>query len=446
MSTPSLVTNDPHTTLLQQAMQHQQQGRLNEAEMRYRQLLNTQPRHADALHLLGVLYAQRRDYTQAQELIWQAITVNPEEAMFHNNLANVLVERGQMAQAEPLYVRAIELDGGRIDALSNLGLLLSRTGRADDAERLMLRAVELAPDNADWRQNLANLYLKLGRESDALQQCHDGLVIAPRSRVLRGLLVLAYLTFGHTLRAVDVLQAWIRSDPDDPYPRHHLAACTGDQVPERASDQYVASVFDGFAKSFDAKLADLSYKAPELVAAEVDRLCGVPGRQLDVLDAGCGTGLCGPLLAPHARTLAGVDLSEGMLRRAADRDLYEGLYQAELVNFLSNSGQTFDLIVSADTLCYFGVIDGFAEAVVKALRPGGTLVFTVEALLGDAPESRYRLMGHGRYSHSRQYVESALQTVGLSAVDSQPVVLRNEGGKPVDGWLVSARVNRLRPS
>ena len=439
MSTPTLAMPDPSAALLQQAMQHQQKGRLDEAEQHYRTLLAQQPRHADALHMLGVLYAQRRDFAQAQELIWQAITVNPDEAMFHNNLANVLVERGQPQAAEDMYVRAIELDGGRIDALSNLGLLLSRTGRADQAERLMLRAVELAPDNPDWRQNLANLYLKLGREADALQQCHDGLVIAPRSRVLRGLLVLAYLAFGHRERAVDVLQAWVKTDPDDPYPRHHLAACTGQQVPERASDHYVASVFDGFAKSFDAKLADLSYQAPQLVADEVGRLSGPPAQTLDVLDAGCGTGLCGPLLAPHARTLSGVDLSEGMLRRAVDRDLYQGLYQAELVHFLLNCGQTYDLIVSADTLCYFGVLDAFAAAVAQTLRPGGVLVFTVEALLDETPESGYRLNGHGRYSHLRGYVEAALHTAGLAQIDLQAVVLRNEGGKPVDGWLVSAR-------
>jgi predicted TPR repeat methyltransferase len=429
-------------TPLQQAMQLHQQGQLDAAAQLYQRVPDTDPQRADALHLHGVLCAQRQDFKQAQALIWQAITRNPGEAMFHNNLANVCVELGQLAAAEPLYVRAIELDGGRIDALSNLGLLLSRTGRADDAERLLRRAVELAPENTDFRQNLANQYMRMGRPSDALQQCHDGLVRTPRSRVLRGLLVLAYNTLGHRAEAEAVLRAWIASDPADPYPRHHLAGCTGEAVPERAADAYVAGLFDGFAGSFDAKLADLSYQAPQQVAGALARRAGATVPALQVLDAGCGTGLCGPLLAAHTHHLTGVDLSEGMLRIAHGRGCYDELFQGELVAFLASRPAGFDAVVSADTLCYFGVLDGFATAAQAALRPAGWLVFTVEALADDAPEAArpgHRLHPHGRYSHARAHVLAVLQGAGFAGLLAEPVVLRNEGGQPVQGWLVSAQ-------
>ena len=433
------TANTPLAQRLQQAMQCQQQGQLDAAQALFQQVLAEHPQQADALHLLGVLHAQRRDFARAHDLIWQAITVNPDEAMFHNNLANVCVERGLLHQAEPLYVRAIELDNARIDALSNLGLLMSRTDRTQEAETLLARAVELDPTNPDWRQNLANLYLRLGRVTEALQLTHDGLITAPRSRVLRAMLAQSYIMLAQRDLAAGVLRAWIQSDPDDPYPHHHLPACTGEQVPERASDRYVASVFDGFARSFDAKLAQLSYRAPALVAAEVARRCGPPDGTLKVLDAGCGTGLCGPLLAPFASQLDGVDLSEGMLRLAVERQLYAGLFQGELVAYLQAFPAAFDLVASADTLCYFGKLDGFAAAVASALRPAGWLVFTAEALADETPESSYQLKEHGRYSHSRHYLLSALQAAGLTDIDTQAVILRNEGGVPVDGWLVSAR-------
>jgi predicted TPR repeat methyltransferase len=204
----------------------------------------------------------------------------------------------------------------------------------------------------------------------------------------------------------------------------------------------VAHLFDRFASSFDANLADLSYKAPEWVADDVARRVGAPRQNLVTLDAGCGTGLCGPLLAPYASRLVGVDLSVGMLRRAADRGHYTDLFKAELVTFLLHSGLMFELIVSADTLCYFGNLQAFASAAKMALQPGGAVVFTVEALSGEAPETGYRLHTHGRYSHSDRYVQAALQDAGLDDVTLQAVVLRNEGDTPVDGWLVSALAPR----
>ena len=468
----SAITGSAADTLveqLQQGMQHHAGGQLEEAEQIYRQVLAQSPQQPDALHLLGLLAAQYRDFERAHDLIRLAIAANPDEAMFHNNLANVCVERGDLTAAEALYRSAIELDGSRLDARSNLGLLLGNTQRPEDAERLLRQVVELDPTNPDWRQNLAGLYLGLGRDSEALAQCDEGLVVAPRNRTLRGLLATAYLHLGLTDKACAVLKAWIASEPDDPYPRHHLAACTGEHVPVRATDAYVTGMFDSFARRFDAKRADLSYQAPALVAAEVARRMGAPAKALDVLDGGCGTGLCGPLLAPFARALTGVDLSEGMLRKAVERRLYDHLIQGELVAFLVSQPAAYDLVASADTLCYFGDLVPFAVAARNAVRPGGSVVFTVEAHgeavaaevtnvqrsvgdsadVGGAPAidfgtenndlPNYVLRRHGRYSQSRGYVLATLRDAGWTDVDAQAVNLRTEGGKPVTGWLVAAR-------
>lgn len=425
--------------ILQQAMSEHGAGRFDAAEPLYEAVLAYEPAQPDALHLLGVLQAQRGRHDQAAELIARAIAANPGEAMFHNNLGNVCVECSRFDEAEAHYVHAIELDPGRLDALNNLGVLLGRRGQPEDAEKLLLKVVELAPDFADARQNLANHYLRVGRLGDAVQQCFDGLIVAPRSAALRRILGMAYSTQGMKDEAVAVYRAWLEAEPGNPLAEYHLKACTGDDVPERAPDVYVARVFDSFAASFDAKLADLSYQAPALVAAAVARHAGAPGQTLDVLDAGCGTGLCGPLLAPWARRLAGVDLSGGMLRKAQARGVYAELVCAELVAFLRTRVAAWDLIVSADTLCYFGALEGFAAAAFSALRGDGLLVFTVEAHDDAEGAPDYRLHEHGRYSHRRRYVETVLRSAGLEPVETQAVVLRMEAGKPVDGWLVSAR-------
>ena len=133
-----------------------------------------------------------------------------------------------------------------------------------------------------------------------------------------------------------------------------LAACTGRGIPPRASDGFVEGTFDSFAASFESKLAKLSYRAPALVAAMLEDAGIDPSKSLEALDAGCGTGLCGPLIAPYVRRLTGIDLSAGMLAQAKEKNVYDELFKIELTEYMRDNTETFDLIVSADTLVYFG--------------------------------------------------------------------------------------------
>jgi predicted TPR repeat methyltransferase len=428
--------------MLHKAMQVHRDGSHDAARLLYRQVLDAEPRHADALHLLGVLEAELGDYERAAQLIGDAILAKPEEAMFHNNLGNVYLESGRFDEAKASYVRAIQANPDRPDTLNNLGVLLSRRGNPEDAEKLFKAVLSLAPEFRDARQNLANHYLRNGRLHDAVQQCVDGLIVSPRNATLHQILALAYSELGMKDEAVAVCRSWVKAEPNSPEAAFHLHACVGEKVPDRAPDAYVKQVFDSFANSFDAKLSALSYKAPTLVADAVAQHAGPAAKNLDVLDAGCGTGLCGPLLAPWARTLTGVDLSEGMLRKAVARGGYSRLVCGELVAFLSEQPAACDLIVSADTLCYFGALDAFAGAAFAALRGSGLLVFTVESHPEDDGAPGFRLQGNGRYSHSNVYVETALREAGFRPLDHATVVLRSEAGRPVNGWLVCARAER----
>lgn len=270
----------------------------------------------------------------------------------------------------------------------------------------------------------------------------EALLLKPGHAPAREALGLAYYTLGRFEEAAQVYRDWLKDEPGNPAARHHLAACSGEGVPERAADDYVEKVFDGFADSFDAKLAHLHYRAPELIAQTVAGLLGAPRGELDVLDAGCGTGLCGPLLAPYARRLEGVDLSQRMLARARLRQVYDALAKAELTAFIEGAAPaSYDLVISADTLCYFGDLRAVAKATARALRPGGWLVFTVEALDAevDAKEAGFHLHHHGRYSHRDSYLREVLAEAGMAVGAVAAAHLRIEGGKPVDGWIVSAQ-------
>src|SRR5207248_2783395 len=119
------------------------------------------------------------------------------------------------------------------------------------------------------------------------------------------------------------------------------------------------------------------------------------------------TGLCGPLIRSMCGSLAGVDLSPQMLAIARSRGCYDELVAAELSAFMRSRIQTFDAIVSADTLVYFGALDEPLSAARGALRGAGLLIFTVEALTEPAPGD-YRLQLSGRFVHSEAYLRRVL--------------------------------------
>ena len=202
-------------------------------------------------------------------------------------------------------------------------------------------------------------------------------------------------------------------------------------------------IFDGFSNTFDEKLKKLQYRAPEVLIAALAAEYGEPRAALDILDAGCGTGLCAPLARPFARCLDGVDLSPGMLEKAAARGGYDDLQAAELTAFLAALRSEYDCIISADTLIYFGDLDAVMSAAVIALRPGGTVIFTVEKSPPDGTFAGFTLDHTGRYTHTEEYLRAVLFRACFVVRSLESTVLRQEFFKPVEGFVVVAKKVRV---
>jgi len=414
-------------------------GEYADAEKLYRRVLEASPDHADATHFLGVLAHHQGRSEEAVDIIRRSIALGPGVADRYNNLGNVLVECGRAAEAAEAYRSVLALQPGHADAWNNLGAALRALGQFGESADAYRKAIDLDPKHVDACNNMGNLLSARGQVKEAVAYYCMAITLLPSHPEARKMLGIAYYTLGRVDAAAEVFHAWLTEEPGNPIARHMYAACSGRDVPDRAGDDYVESTFDGFAASFDAKLGRLDYRAPELVAEALGRACGEPAASLDVLDAGCGTGLCGPLIAPYVRHLTGVDLSSGMLDRARSRGVYADLVKAELTEYLRARRAVFDLIVSADTLVYFGRLDAVMRAAADALRPGGVFAFTVEAAADDSPGEGYRINPHGRYSHRRSYVEQTLSEAGFRVEAIDAAALRREGGVPVEGLVVTAR-------
>lgn len=161
------------------ALAHHQAGRLAEAEAGYRTVLDGEPDHADALHLLGVVALQRGDAQAAVGLIRRAITVNPDFADFHGNLGHALWQSGRLVEAEASCRRALALRDAYPEAHNNLGNALWSQRRASEAAACYARALLLRPDYVDALNNLGNALRDLGRHGEAETYYRKALALAP---------------------------------------------------------------------------------------------------------------------------------------------------------------------------------------------------------------------------------------------------------------------------
>lgn len=380
------------------------EGRLGEAIATCRGVLARHPRLAEPAHLLGLLLIKEGALKDAEAALRTAVRLDPAYAAAWNDLGNLCSDQIRHDEARAAYRRAVELRPDFADAWFNLGTSLKQNECFDDAAEAFREVLK----------------------------CDSGRTAAHRD------LCAALRAAGRPEEMRLALETWLQQEPGQPVATHLLAALGGVQMPERASDRYVQHVFDQFADTFEQQLAQLEYRGPGLIAAALAEHVGPPRGELEVLDAGCGTGLCGPVLRPYAQKLTGVDLSPPMLELARGKGLFDSLEAAELLGYLECHEQRWDLIVACDTFNYFGRLDPLLKAAGRALKAGGRLVFTLEHDTCDSPAKEFRLTTTGRYCHSTARVETALFDANFSLRRFCDVMLRIEGGNPVAGMLIVA--------
>ncbi len=384
------------------AIELHQRGQLAEAESLYRQILLAMPMHFDSLHLLGVIKAQQDEFAAAVPFFEQALRINPDSASAFNNFGNVLHALGRHTQALASYDRSLALRPDNRQALMHRGHVLRKLIRPDEALESYDRALLLQPDDGDAMVHRGAALTDIGRYEEA--------VVAYRRALASG---------GDAQRIM-----------------YSLASLGAEAVPKASPVEYVKRLFDQYADAFDEHLVEtLEYKTPTFLVEVIHAFVTPTAGSLDVLDLGCGTGLCGPLLRPLARTLVGVDLSPKMLAKARERGGYDELVCAELAAYLAEQPERFDVGVAADVLVYIGDLSEVFAGMRRVLRPGGVFGFSVEA--GD--ETDFILRPTHRFAHSLGYVRrlAAVHGFAIESVESREI--RKNRDTAVSGYLVVMR-------
>lgn len=206
--------------------------------------------------------------------------------------------------------------------------------------------------------------------------------------------------------------------------RHMIDMLDGGRVPDRAPDDYVIWVFDGHAERFDAHLAALNYRGPQMVASLVEGVWDRDGSRA-ILDLGCGTGLNAPLFRPYAKRLDGVDLAPRMLQQSARRGGYDHLYKAEAHAFLRRPPCRYDAVIATDVFIYIGQLEDIFSISEQYLSEKGELLFTIELADGAQP---VELRPSGRFRQTDAYIRALAAGTGFVVEATHDEALRIENG------------------
>lgn len=378
------------------------QGRLADAEPLYRRVLRTAPTHFDTLHLLGALCGQTDRFDEALQLLQRALAQKPDSAPALNNLGNTLGNLGRHREAVQAFERSLAVRPDDAKALRNRGTSLRALERPEEALASFDAALALQPDYPEALIGRAEALLTLHRRAQAIEAFQKALPLG---------------------KDVDQI-------------RYALASLGVGEAPSSAPPAYVEALFDMYAHNFDQHLVQrLAYRTPELLVAELH--AARPPESADVIDLGCGTGLCGPLLRPLARRLVGVDLSGLMLAKAREGGAYDELVQGDMAATLAARGAAFDIAVAADVFVYIGDLAAVFAAAASALRTGGLFAFSVEACPEGAGD--FRLGATRRYAHALPYLQRLAGAHGFTVERTQHSIIRKESDEGVAGLLLVLR-------
>lgn len=413
-------------------------GALSQAE----EVLLADPDNPLALLVKGVIAEREGRHLGARELLERAVSVAPEYGDAHNSLGIVLFRLGQAEEAGRRFARAMALSPKDSRPRTNLANLRRVEGRVAEARSLYEKAIALNGGDIEALTNLAMLALEEKKFAEARALTEKAYAAHESALTCYALGVVA-LKQDDLATATRLLARAVELDPRDRRGAGlRLAAIGAAALPERASPDHVAQLFDGMADGYDKWLVDrLRYSGPAAVAEALDSVR--PDRKLRILDLGCGTGLSGQALRAKASVLEGVDLSSRMVRIAEARRVYDRLEVGDLLTTLERHEGSWDALTAVDVFVYHGDLEGPLRACRRALAPGGVLVFTLEEADPQALTSgaTYLIQSTGRFAHAQASMEPLLTATGFRTTLMESISIRKEEGKPSPGLVIVAEVS-----
>ncbi|GAB4342433.1 MAG: hypothetical protein Kow0089_17500 [Desulfobulbaceae bacterium] len=383
--------------LYQGALALHARGEHRQAVHLYCRVLDHHRGSAEIFYNLGLAWFELGCYPEAIEACRRAAALDPEDGDIFFNLGLACKMNAQYDEAEEAYLTALSLSDDRTDILYNLGCCYQDAGHVDQACLVYDHLLELVPDHLPALNNLAYL-LHLREEYDAARELY--------ARILA-------------------------LDPDRQSAQHMFATLSGETT-KAPPPEYVRELFDRYSDRFEESLVnELEYHTYCILRQAVEGVTESRRRFNHALDLGCGTGLAGEAFRPLCSRMTGVDLSENMLARAAEKNLYNELHCAEIIDFLQCTNTEYDLIVAADVLPYLGDLAPLFRAAAEQAAPGALFCLSSEG----CDIHPWELRVTGRYAHHPDYLAGTALRNDWLVLERFTANIRRENNAWINGTI-----------
>ena len=382
-----------------------QLGNMDKAILCSKQAISLTPEYVDAYFNLAQAYMSTNQFSDAALNFHKVIKTNPQNEIAFRNLCICLKRSGQESEAANHYQQLIQLGSAHASDYAELGLIYFERRNYSKAEELYIKALKIEPENANTLNLLGNYYRVKGQINEATSCFQKALKFNP-----------ALIGAKYYLAAMD----------------------DNTSVPDATPPKFVKACYNSIAETYDqVHTADkLGYSVPTSITNMIKQLISADTK-LNIIDIGCGTGLCGPLLRNISNRLVGVDLSPGMLEKAREKNAYDEIICADLVETLQSYEDAFDLVISTGVFIHLGDLYPVFQACHKALKSGGLFGFSTHEFTGDG----YHLNTTGHYSHAESYINKLSHSTKFKIELQKKIIIYTQAEQKVFGYLYIIRAN-----
>ena len=322
----------------------------------------------------------------------------------------------QPPETQPESASSSKVRGGLVAGFKGFKAL------GDWIDSAMAKVNNLTETNYELAMDMA----RQGRVSDAIFRFRMTLWLDPNHEPSMYNLACMYQHRGENQKALALLTRIVKAHPNHTNAIYRIATLDPSLLkaevrPTTVPPIQVLEYFDAIAFNYDAERQAQGYRLPALLHQLLYPMLQSDVARHDMLDIGCGTGLCGHTFAETFSNVIGCDLSPNMLElayRRTDRlgvKIYNKLVQQDIRHFLAPAdAPNFDVIMAMDVLPYIGDLALLAEQLSRAVRTGGVVALSFDVY--PAADGYGVMPATGYFGHTVNYVTQSLQARGFETV------------------------------